>query len=122
MVLWNLRERMPPMPESGITREQRDDSRADALITALRQQLVHDARGPSGLVARLQAHSVRAGAEHANTAIGTRVVLGALLFSTVAITQPGAPLVAGVLVAALFAWRIDFGAADEIGRKESLME
>lgn len=101
--------------ESENVRDPLDDEGADVLIDALRGELMYDHPLPSGMVARLQARRTREGDEQARSALGTRLVLGALLFSAVALTQPGAPLIAGVLVAALFAWRIDFGAADGTG-------
>ena len=95
-----------------------DDERTDRAVEQLRQQLMHDAPLPSGLVARLQAHSTRALAERVQSTVGARVVLGALLFSAVAMTQRGAPVLAGLLVAALFAWRIDFGSAGDARTEE----
>ncbi len=86
-----------------------DDEPIDRAVELLRQQLVYDAPLPSGVVARLQAQSSRARGERLQSTAGARVVLGALLFSTVAMTQRGAPVLAGLLVSALFAWRIDFG-------------
>ena len=97
-----------------------DDERTDRAVEQLRQQLMHDAPLPSGLVARLQAQSSRARDERAQSTAGARVVLGALLFSAVAMTQRGAPVLAGLLVAALFAWRIDFGPAGDAQPEERI--
>ena len=96
-------------PNNDHRAETLDDEQADRAVEQLRRQLLHDAPLPSGLVARLQAHNTRALGARAQSTAGARVVLGVLLFSAVAITQRGAPLIAGILVAALFAWRVDFG-------------
>ena len=97
-----------------------DDERTDRAVEQLRQQLMHAAPLPSGLVARLQAHSARALDERAQSTAGARVVLGALLFSAVAMTQRGAPVLAGLLVAAVFAWRIDFGPTGDARTEERI--
>lgn len=90
-----------------MTASDRDDRSSETTVTELRGLLRHDAALPPGIVARLQAGAIRARRAADRFSAGERIVLGTLVFTALAYRGGVAGVVAGLVIAVIYAATID---------------
>lgn len=86
-----------------MTTSDRDDRGAERMMSELRQLLRHDAELPPGIVARLQAGAARARRSGDRFTAAERTMLGTFAFTALAYRGGLAGVVAGLVVAVIYA-------------------